>query len=153
MASPSRAAQEHAYWRHVPSNELWAVTLRQGTIVGACGPLNEHDMTGHVLRHLPYSVPLGAWVRQNRPEFQPASAPARRGTQHDAVRRALEQGTTCLRCTAGTHGATLRKVVDELREMAAAAEVVIAEGPCDVCFEHRSLFRVVTVAHCAACRS
>src|SRR5262245_46233601 len=89
----------HAYWRHLPSNELWAVTLQRGAIVGACGPLNEVDMTGGVLRHLPYSVPLGAWVNQNRPHFEPASAPEPMPTPErpDDIEHALMQGETCLR--------------------------------------------------------
>jgi hypothetical protein len=82
-------------------------------------------------------------VRRNRPQFEPSSAPVRRVVAHDAVRLALAEGRTCLRCTAGAHGVSLRQVVDELRTMAAEAEVVIAEGPCRTCFEHRSLFQVV----------
>ena len=150
MLATGRAPQEHVYWRHVPSNELWAVTLHQGAVVGACGPLNESDMTGRVLRHLPYSVPLGAWVRQNQPHFEPANALGRTG-QHDAIRHALAPGTTCLRCVAGTSGVSLRQVVDELRAMSVGAEVVIAEGTCRACREHRSLFRVTTVAGCTIC--
>lgn len=143
----------HAYWRHLPSNELWAVTLQRGAIVGACGPLNEVDMTGGVLRHLPYSVPLGAWVNQNRPHFEPASAPEPmpQPERPDDIEHALMQGETCLRCIALSSHAPLRHVVDELRRLSRNAEVIIGEDTCRSCRQHRAIFTVTNVAGCVGC--
>jgi hypothetical protein len=64
--------KEHEYWVHVPTNELWAVALEKGTVVGACGPLDARDVVVSVLPYLPYENRDAMWIEGQRPNFRRA---------------------------------------------------------------------------------
>ena len=136
---------------HLDLERLAAATGRPASEFVAWLSSDEVDMTGGVLRHLPYSVPLGAWVHQNRPHFQPARVEIPERARHDDIGGALTQGTTCLRCIAAAHQVSLRHVVDELRRLSRDAEVIIGEDTCRSCRQHRAIFTVTSVAGCVSC--
>ena len=67
------ADRTYEYWVHVPTEELWAVTLEEGVVVRACGPLDARDIVTAILPHLPYEQDDAGWIQRGRPNFRRAS--------------------------------------------------------------------------------
>lgn len=135
-----------AYWRHGSSNELWAVSLHDEAVVAAYGPLAESDTSAALLRQFPYSKRLGAWVTRNRQQFRPTETDASTTGHGDPIGRALVDGDRCLRCIALSNGVSLRRVAEELRNRVPTSDILIGEGQCVACAEHRALFRVIAMS-------
>jgi hypothetical protein len=57
------------YWRHTPTNEIWAVQLIDEGVVRACGPIFEEDITLQLLPYLVYSDIDGRWIEESREDF------------------------------------------------------------------------------------
>ena len=60
-------------WVHVPTDELWAVTLEQEVVVRACGPLDARDVIPAILPHLPYKQDDAGWIQRGRRNFRRAA--------------------------------------------------------------------------------
>ena len=61
------------YWRHQATGTVWAVTLVNGHVIGAYGPLSDSDASRELLRHLAYSERQAEWVNRDVGAFVPES--------------------------------------------------------------------------------
>jgi hypothetical protein len=57
------------FWRESETGAVWAVELREGAVVGCCGPLDHSEIDEQFLPTLDYSVDRAAWVDAHRDAF------------------------------------------------------------------------------------
>jgi hypothetical protein len=57
------------YWRHRHTGEILAVKLRQGVVVGCCGPLHHGDIDRDFLDDLDYADDRAAEIESAREEW------------------------------------------------------------------------------------
>lgn len=57
------------YWRHLPSGKLWAVELVDGSLAGACGPLDPREVAPIILPGLVLDFRDLLWIRDHREDF------------------------------------------------------------------------------------
>lgn len=56
-------------WRERRSGEVWAVHLRDGIVIGCCGPLAARECDPQFLHGLDYAGDLAEWIDGRRDEF------------------------------------------------------------------------------------
>lgn len=60
---------QHEFWRERRTGEAWAVELREGVVVGCCGPLDHSEVDETFLETFDYSSDRAAWVEAHRDAF------------------------------------------------------------------------------------
>jgi hypothetical protein len=46
-------AESPEFWFHKPKERMWAIEVRDGAVVGACGPMAVEDASPDILEYLP----------------------------------------------------------------------------------------------------
>ena len=64
-----RRMNSYEYWAHKSSGDTWAVEIRNGMVVGACGPLHHSERPAD-MRDFDFDRETGDWVEENRDDFR-----------------------------------------------------------------------------------
>jgi len=59
----------YEFWRHPETGEVWAVKLRNGIVVAACGPLHHDEIDHEFLEDLDYSEEGAASIEATRDRY------------------------------------------------------------------------------------
>jgi len=59
----------YEFWRERGTGEVWAVELREGVVVGCCGPLDHSEVDEAFFETFDYSSDRAAWVEAHREAF------------------------------------------------------------------------------------
>jgi hypothetical protein len=59
----------YEFWRERATGRLWAVELRDGVVVGCCGPLHRSDVEAQFLPTLDYSPERAGLMEADREAF------------------------------------------------------------------------------------
>ena len=66
----------HQYLKYRPTGQLWAVEVVEGSLRGACGPLDANEVTPRVLPLLMFDFRDVRWIRDHPHEFVPEALSA-----------------------------------------------------------------------------
>lgn len=57
------------YWLHKPTGRMWAMEIRNGSVVAAAGPLAAEYAVPGLLDYLTYVRSEAIWINRRRNEF------------------------------------------------------------------------------------
>jgi hypothetical protein len=61
--------EQHEFWVHKPSGEVWAVKHRGGKIIAVAGPISREDAEPELLDYFVYDARDCHWVTKRLEEF------------------------------------------------------------------------------------
>ena len=60
----------YEFWRDRVSGFIWAVALREGVVVGCCGPLTRSSVDEQFLPTFDYATERAEWFESSRERFE-----------------------------------------------------------------------------------